>query len=203
MPFFAIGGIDADNLDGGARGRRPARVRAARDRRGARIPSAARELRELLDGAPSDVRDAAAASSTTSAARAHARRASAPPSERARAALEPLGPDERPAALLVAIGVCALLAIGVIVGALTVHDLSSHGGSLPGGAAARGDASRCSRSGMYSRRYWAVLGFEALLAFQILVTSLALVVASTLRAAGGCLRRASASAAGCSGSSCA
>jgi len=41
--------------------------------------------------------------------------------------------------------------------------------------------------GMYRRRYWAVLGFEGLLAFQILVTSLALVVASTLPAAGGCL----------------
>ena len=37
---------------------------------------------------------------------------------------------------------------------------------------------------MYRRRYWAVLGFEALLAFQIIVTSLALVVASTLLAAG-------------------
>ncbi len=40
---------------------------------------------------------------------------------------------------------------------------------------------------MYGRRYWAVLGFEALLAFQMLVTSLALVVASTLLAAGVCL----------------
>jgi hypothetical protein len=39
---------------------------------------------------------------------------------------------------------------------------------------------------MYEARYWAVLGFEALLAFQILVTSLALVVASTLTAAAGC-----------------
>jgi len=41
--------------------------------------------------------------------------------------------------------------------------------------------------GMYRRRYWAVLGFEALLAFQILVTALALVVASTLLAAGVCV----------------
>jgi hypothetical protein len=41
--------------------------------------------------------------------------------------------------------------------------------------------------GMYRRRYWAVLSFEALLAFQILVTSLALMVASTLLAAGLCL----------------
>jgi hypothetical protein len=41
--------------------------------------------------------------------------------------------------------------------------------------------------GMYRRRYWAVLAFEALLAFQILVTSLALVVASTIAAAAICL----------------
>jgi hypothetical protein len=41
--------------------------------------------------------------------------------------------------------------------------------------------------GMYRRRYWAVLGFEALLAFQLIVTSLALVVADTVRAAALCL----------------
>jgi hypothetical protein len=41
-------------------------------------------------------------------------------------------------------------------------------------------------NGMYRRRYWAVLSFEALLAFQIVVTSLALVVAETLPAAGIC-----------------
>jgi hypothetical protein len=39
---------------------------------------------------------------------------------------------------------------------------------------------------MYKKRYWAVLGFEALLAFQIIVTSLALVVASTIVAAAIC-----------------
>jgi len=38
--------------------------------------------------------------------------------------------------------------------------------------------------GMYLARYWAVLGFQALLAFQILATSLALVVASSWLAAG-------------------
>jgi hypothetical protein len=40
---------------------------------------------------------------------------------------------------------------------------------------------------MFRARYWAVLGFEALLAFQILVTSLALIVAETIVAAAGCL----------------
>jgi hypothetical protein len=106
--------------------------------------------------------------------------------EQARAALSPLAEDERPRALLVAIAVCALLTVAVLVGALTVHDLSSKGGSLPGAiflAAILGLLGQ----GMYRRRYFAVLGFEALLAFQILVTSLALVVASTLLAAAVCL----------------
>jgi hypothetical protein len=106
--------------------------------------------------------------------------------ELARAGLEPLGPDERPASLLVAVAVAAVLAIAVIVGALTIKGLSSHGGSLPGGVFL-GAVLALLAAGMYRRRYWAVLGFEALLAFQILVTSLALVVASTLYAAGLCL----------------
>ncbi len=40
--------------------------------------------------------------------------------------------------------------------------------------------------GMYRRRYWGVLAFEALLAFQIIVTSLALIVAETVLAAAIC-----------------
>ena len=103
-----------------------------------------------------------------------------------RAELEPLGEDERPPALLVAVAVSALLALGVIVGAATVHDLRSRGGSLPGGAFLALILLLLA-FGMYQRRYWAVLGFEALLAFQIIVTSLALVVASTIAAAAICV----------------
>lgn len=102
--------------------------------------------------------------------------------EPAGASLAPLRADERPAALLVAIAVCALLAVGVIVGALTVHDLSRHGGSVPG-AVFLAAVLALLAVGMYRRRYWAILGFEALLAFQLIVTSLALVVASTIVAA--------------------
>jgi hypothetical protein len=103
----------------------------------------------------------------------------------ARAALAPLGEDERPAALLVGIAVAVALAIGVLVGVASVHDLARHGGSLPGGIFLAGVLALLAW-GMYRRRYWAVLGFEALLAFQIIVTSLALVVAETLAAAGLC-----------------
>ena len=100
----------------------------------------------------------------------------------ARIALRPLGPHERPVALRVAIGVAAALAIAICVSILTVKDLTRHGGSLPGGLFLAGVLLALAR-GMYQRRYWAVLGFEALLAFQIIVTSLALVVASTIIAA--------------------
>jgi hypothetical protein len=106
--------------------------------------------------------------------------------QEARAALLPLGEDERPVALLIAVAVCILLALGVIAGAATVHDLSRHGGSLPG-AALLAVVLALLAVGMYRRRYWAVLGFEALLAFQILVTSLALVVASTITVAALCV----------------
>jgi len=106
--------------------------------------------------------------------------------EQARAELLPLGPGERPLSLLIAVGVCVLLAAAVLIGGLTIHDLTSHGGSLPGAIFLAGILALLAL-GMYRRRYLAVLGFEALLTFQIIVTSLALVVASTLAAAGGCL----------------
>jgi hypothetical protein len=102
-----------------------------------------------------------------------------------RAPLTPLSEDERPAALLVAVALAGALALGVLLSALTVHDLSRHGGSLPGGLFLAGVLLLLAW-GMWTRRYWAVLGFEALLAFQIIVTSLALVVAETLLAAGLC-----------------
>jgi hypothetical protein len=77
------------------------------------------------------------------------------------------------------------VAVAVCVSVATVHDLNRHGGSLPGGLFLAG-ALFLLAWGMYHRRYWAVLGFEALLAFQIIVTSLALIVAETLLAAALC-----------------
>jgi hypothetical protein len=103
----------------------------------------------------------------------------------ARASLRPLGPHERPVALLVATIVAVVLALGVCVTLATVHNLARHGGSLTGGLFLAGVLLLLAR-GMWTRRYWAVLGFEALLAFQIIVTSLALIVAETLLAAGLC-----------------
>lgn len=103
----------------------------------------------------------------------------------ARAALRPLGEHERPVALTVAVLVAVALAVATLVSVSTVHNLSRHGGSLPGGLFLACVLLALAH-GMHRRRYWAVLGFEALLAFQIIVTSLALVVAETLLAAGLC-----------------
>ncbi|HEY1833779.1 MAG TPA: hypothetical protein VGG08_05025 [Solirubrobacteraceae bacterium] len=114
------------------------------------------------------------------------RRGSGERDEIVRAELEPLVEGERPTALVVAVVVAGLLSVGVIVGALTVHGLSRQGGSLPAGIFLALVLAALAR-GMLETRYWAVLGFEALLAFQILVTSLALVVASTWLAAIVCL----------------
>jgi hypothetical protein len=106
--------------------------------------------------------------------------------ERARAALMPLAAHERPAPLLVATAVAGLLAIAVAVGVASEHDLRSHGGSVLGGLFLALVLAALA-VGMYRRLYWAVLGFEALLAFQVIVASLALVVASTILAAALCL----------------
>lgn len=103
----------------------------------------------------------------------------------ASAILRPLDEHERPPALLVAVAVAVVLALGVLLSVATVHDLTRHGGSLPGGLFLAGVLTLLAW-GMYGRRYWAVLAFEALLAFQIIVTSLALIVAETLLAAGLC-----------------
>jgi hypothetical protein len=107
-------------------------------------------------------------------------------SDRTRPAPQPLAPGERPPALWVSVGVCLALAVAVLVGALTITDLSRHGGSLPGAIFLAGVFALLAL-GMFRVRYWAVIGFEALLAFQIIVTSLALVVASTITAALGCV----------------
>ena len=113
--------------------------------------------------------------------------------------MQPLAPGEWPAPLAVAIAVALLLALAVAVSTASVHELNRHGGSLYG-ALFLVLVLVWLAGGMYRKRYWAVLGFEALLAFQVIVTSLALVVASTMPAAGAACS-ASGLAAGSSGSS--
>lgn len=106
--------------------------------------------------------------------------------EQARAALSPLAPGERPVTLLVSVALAGALAAAVVAGVLTSHQLSRHGGSVPGGIFLSVVLAALAVN-MYRRRYWAVLSFEGLLAFQVLIASLALILARTLLAAGACL----------------
>jgi hypothetical protein len=99
--------------------------------------------------------------------------------------LTPLAPGERPPALIAAVAVALVVAVAIATGTATIHDLSRHGGSIPGGVFLSA-VLLVLAAGMYRRRYWAVVGFEALLVFQLVLTALALVLASTIYAALGC-----------------
>jgi hypothetical protein len=98
--------------------------------------------------------------------------------EAIRAALRPLPPGERTPSLVAAVIVCALLAVGIVVGALTTHDLRDKGGSLPFGLFL-GIVFLTVAGSMWQGRYWAVLAFEAFLWFEVIMVTIALIVAST------------------------
>jgi cation transport ATPase len=115
--------------------------------------------------------------------------ASAPPpsrseqrNEEARSALKPLAPGERPTAVTIAAAVSALLAVGNVIAyaaGLTVN------GDRPQayGVVAFTLLMLTAAWGMWNARYWAVLGFQALLAITIIIAALSLAVASSLPAA--------------------
>ena len=103
-----------------------------------------------------------------------------------RAGLTPLAPGERPVPLLIAIGLSAFVAVAnVAIWAL--------GGEVSGqGTGAVGVLSfaaimLAAAGGMWARRAWALLGFQALLAITIVFSFLALAVASNLLAVALCL----------------
>lgn len=99
-----------------------------------------------------------------------------------RAALTPLAPGERPPALLVATLVAGALGVAVALGTATIHELHRYGGSLAGGTFLAAFLLAVA-AGMALRRYWAVVAFEALLVFQMLVATISLVLSNTLAAA--------------------
>ncbi len=175
VPFFAIGGDPRRQHRGGALGGGTAGLRAAGDRGGRGSPARRERARLAARRSPGGT-DGMSAAAPGGPTRRSERE------QQARTALTPLDDREQPGALLAAIAVSLILAVAVIVGALRSHDLASHGGSIAG-AAFLAACLVLLAGGMYRHRYWAVLGFEALLAFQIIVTSLALVIASTILAA--------------------
>jgi hypothetical protein len=105
--------------------------------------------------------------------------------EAARAALAPLAPGERPAALVAAVVVCALLGAGnAIAYAASARIDGRHAGV---GVLAFSGLMALLAGGMWTRRYLAVLAFEALLALVVLVFVLFLAEAANFEAVALCL----------------
>lgn len=110
----------------------------------------------------------------------------APPSrsearnEAVRARLEPLGAGERPQAVTIAVVLAVLMAVGNIVAGLAGADVS---GKDQGNAVSYTAFSTAllllAAYGMWRVRYWGVLGFQAILAFQIIVLAIALIRVET------------------------
>ena len=101
--------------------------------------------------------------------------------EEARAKLKPLAPGERPRAVTFAAVLAALLGLANVVLLATGYEVEDSGESTAGAlifAAVMGAAA----AGMWRCRYWAVLGFEALLGIAIVFSALSLMVASNLSA---------------------
>jgi hypothetical protein len=106
---------------------------------------------------------------------------SAAKDQAAREQLEPLREGERPLAVTIAAIVAALLALSNIVGlvaGIQIGDRSfSAGEVLP-----QAMLMLVAAVGMWYSRYWAVLGFQALLALLIILVSLALMTAGNVLA---------------------
>jgi hypothetical protein len=104
----------------------------------------------------------------------------------ARAKLDPLAPGERPAAVTVAAFVAVGLAIANV--ALWAAGVKVSGQrTSPAGVVAFAILMLAAAVGLWRARYWAVLGFEALLGLSIVVAALSLVVASNAAAVVLCL----------------
>jgi hypothetical protein len=97
----------------------------------------------------------------------------------AREALVPLGEGERPRAVTVAAIVAALLGLSNVVGVIAGIEV---GGEKPDAGAVILPTALMfvAAVGMWYARYWAVLGFQTILAFLIILLSVLLVKAETL-----------------------
>ncbi len=106
--------------------------------------------------------------------------------EAVRAGLKPLEAGDRPVPLLVAIGVTLFLGLGNLSSYLLGFEVD---GQRPPASGVIGFASIMfiMAWGMWRKRYWAILGFQALLALIVIVFALFLPTASNLEAVGVCL----------------
>jgi hypothetical protein len=103
-----------------------------------------------------------------------------------RAALEPLAPGERPRAVTVAAILAAVLGVANVVLLVAGYEIEEGSSSIAGALVFAG-LMAVAAIGMWRVRYWAVLGFEALLGIAIAFAALSLLVASNVTAVLLCL----------------
>jgi len=99
--------------------------------------------------------------------------------EAARAALQPLAPGERPRAVTVAAILAALLGIANVALLAAGYEVSGSEQSTTGALIFAGLMAGAA-IGMWQVRYWAVLGFQALLGIAVVFSALSLMLASNL-----------------------
>ena len=97
--------------------------------------------------------------------------------EEIRRNLEPLAPGERPRAVTIAAVVALVLAIANTVALTLGETVNGDDVTLPG--IGLSVVLVACAIGMWFARYWAVLGFQALLVIQIIISAGALMVAPT------------------------
>jgi hypothetical protein len=98
-----------------------------------------------------------------------------------RARLQPLAPGERPLAVRLAAILAALLGAGNVALLIAGWEVEGSGQSTAGVLIFAG-LMAAAAIGMWQCRYWAVLGFEALLGIAIVFAALSLMVASNVTA---------------------
>jgi hypothetical protein len=97
----------------------------------------------------------------------------------ARAALKPLAPGERPRAVTIAAVVAAVLGLANVILLVAGYEVENSEQSAVG-ALIFAALMAAAAIGMWKCRYWAVLGFEALLGIAIVFAAISLMVASNL-----------------------
>jgi hypothetical protein len=98
-----------------------------------------------------------------------------------RAQLRPLADDERPPALVIAVVLCALLGVGNLVAYAAGQEVD---GERPAffGIALLSALLLIAAAGMWAKRYWAVLGFQAILGVTVILAALALMLSGNVAA---------------------
>ncbi|MBJ7243765.1 MAG: hypothetical protein JHD03_02975 [Solirubrobacteraceae bacterium] len=101
--------------------------------------------------------------------------------EIARAELRPLAPDERPLAVKISSGVAAALAVANVAFYFAGVEVKGQKPALVG-VLLFAAVMLLAAWGMWNLRYWALLGFQALLAMTLVIAGLSLMVAGNVMA---------------------